>query len=297
MSGGPIRNKTDIYSEQQVRSALNKSGIRIASEISSHFIVFCIYHSNHSTPSAEVDKESGLFYCFSCQSTTDLTHLVMKANKISYFQAKRLIGEYDYNITELISGCLDEEEFTPFDQAIIDRLHSQVWGEGSDYLHSRNISDRSIQDYTLGFSSTQGMVAIPIHTQNGSLAGIVGRSVSGKRFNNSRGLQKSRLLFNLHRVWTSPHVYVVESSFDTIRLGQVGIAAVATLGASISVEQIDLLKRSFDEITIIPDRDAAGDAMTLKIQKIIPYANIWTLPDGIHDVGDLSDEELCGIIK
>lgn len=297
MSGGPSRNKAGVYTEQQIKNALVKSGVRVASEISSHFIVYCIYHSNHATPSGEVDKETGLFYCFSCQATTDLPHLIMRAGKMSYFQALRLIGDNDYDIVELINKNLAVEEEVPFDQSVVDRLHSQVWGEGSEYLHSRNISDRAIQAFQLGFSENQNMVTIPIHTPSGTLAGFVGRSIEGKRFKNNRGLQKSRLLFNLHRVWTSSSVYVVESSFDAIRLWQVGVPSVATLGASISNEQIELLKRSFDDITIIPDSDQAGEAMTLKVQKIIPYANIWTLPDEIHDVGDMSDEELCGIIK
>jgi len=221
----------------------------------------------------------------------------MRAGNMSYFQALRLIGDNDYDIVEVINKNLEEESVEEFDQSIIDRLHSQVWGEGSEYLHVRRINDRSIQEYQLGYSVAQDMVTIPVHTFNGNLAGFVGRSIRDKRFKNNRGLQRSRLLFNLHRVWTSPHVYVVESSFDAIRLGQVGISAVATLGASISNEQIELLKRSFDEITIIPDKDMAGEAMIVKIQKIIPYANIYTLPDVIHDVGDLTDQELCDIIR
>lgn len=285
------------YTEAQIENALQKSGVRVSHEIASHFIVYCPYHHNDNTPAGEVDKETGQFYCFSCQSTTDLPHLIAKTGGQTYFQALRLIGDNDYNIVEVIESNLKEaDELESFDQSIIDKLHSQVWGIGSEYFHKRGINDGSIQGFELGYSSNQGMVTVPIHLPNGNPAGFVGRSIEGKRFKNNRGLQKSRLLFNLHRVWTSPNIFVVESSFDAIRLAQAGIPGVATLGAGISEEQINLLKRSFDDITLIPDKDIAGETMAKKIQQGIPYASIYELPDDIHDVGDLTDDALCGIM-
>lgn len=259
--------------------------------------MYCPYHHNDNTPAGEVDKESGLFYCFGCQSTTDLLHLVMKSSGLNYFKALRLIGDSDYNIVEVVNKNLAVEEIEPFDQSVIDKLHSQIWGEGSVYLSSRGISSKSITLYELGYSNNQRMVTVPIHTATGTCAGFVGRSIEGKRFKNNRGLQKSQLLFNLHRVWTSPRVYVAESSFDVIRLGQVEVPAVATLGSGISTIQCDLLRRSFDEIIIIPDRDKAGETMTNKLLEAIPYIEVLELPDHAHDIGDLTDDELRGILE
>jgi DNA primase len=284
-----------IYSEAQVENALTKSGVRIVSEIGTHFIVFCEYHNNYHTASAEVDKESGLFYCFSCQSTTDLPHLVMKASGMSYFEALRLIGEEDYDIAALVAKNTEDREIESFDQGIIDRLHSSVWGVGSEYFHTRHINDASIIRFELGYSDKQAMVTVPVHSPEGTLWGFVGRSIEGKRFKNNRGLNKSLTLFNLHRVWTSPRVFVVESSFDAIRLDQVGIPAVATLGAGISNEQIELLRRSFDDIVIIPDNDDAGESMYRKMLKLIPYAQVLPL-SGVKDVGELSDDDLTSLV-
>ena len=284
-----------IYSEGQVENALTKSGVRIVSEIGTHFIVFCEYHNNYHTASAEVDKESGLFYCFSCQSTTDLPHLVMKASGMTYFEALRLIGEEDYDIAALVAKNTEDREIEGFDQSIIDRLHSSVWGVGSEYFHSRHINDQSIIRFELGYSDKQSMVTVPVHSPEGVLWGFVGRSIEGKRFKNNRGLNKSLTLFNLHRVWTSPRVFVVESSFDAIRLDQVGIPSVATLGAGISNEQIEILKRSFDDIVIIPDNDEAGESMYRKLLKLVPYAQVLPL-SGVKDVGELSDDDLTSLV-
>ena len=64
--------------------------------------------------------------------------------------------------------------------------------------------------------------------------GFVARSVEGKDFKNTPKLPKSKVLFNLHRAKIYDSVYVVESSFDAIRLDQCGIPAVATLGSNVS---------------------------------------------------------------
>lgn len=273
MHRGTDRTKTNIYTESQVKRAIQGAGIDIASEISTHFIIFCPYHSNHRTPSGEVDKETGMFYCFSCSSTTSLVGLMQKMG-LSYFRALRLIGDEDYNIVEQIDKILVEQTIPEFDVALVERLHEQVWGRGSEYLNNRYISDEMIRKYQLGYSARQDMITIPVHSPHGVLWGFVGRSVAGKAFKNNRGLPKRKTLYNIHRVWTHETVYVVESALDAIRMTELGYPAVATLGSGISVEQMDLLSKTFDGIILVPDNDEAGRGMTEKILSRIPYAQI-----------------------
>lgn len=297
-TGNGRKSTSDVYAEGQVERALKNSNIRIAGDTYSHIMVYCQYHDNRRTASAEVDKTSGLFYCFSCRATTDLPHLVMKATGKNYFEALRLIGSNDYDISKEVDRLLDQHIPAEFDQIVVDRLHADVWGRGSDYLNSRGITDKSIKELELGYSRKQDMVTVPVHSPTGVLWGFVGRSIEGKVFKNNKGLEKKLTLFNMHRVWTSSRVFVVESSFDAIRMWQLGIPAVATLGSGISIEQIELLKRTFDEIILIPDNDGpgkAGDIMTRKLLKEIPYADILYL-DGAHDVGDLSDDDLTTLV-
>ena len=294
-SGYGRKSSGAIYTEEQVGRALRSAGVRIAGEILTHYIVFCDYHDNFNTPSAEVDKRTGMFYCFSCKQTASLEDLLMHKKNWTYFQAIRVIGDSDYNIVEEIDSLLDDDpEPELFDQSVIDRLHRNVWGRGSQYLNSRNISNSTIEKFELGYSSKRDMVIVPVHDLNNNLRGFVARSVEGKRFKNNKGLKKSDLLFNANRCWTSPRVFVVESSFDAIRLWQVGMPAVATLGAGISNKQIDLLQKTFDDIIVIPDNDDAGKGMEIKILEHIPYAQIIWL-EGVHDVGNLDDDDLTNL--
>ena len=137
------------------------------------------------------------------------------------------------------------------------------------------------------------MVTIPVHSPDGITVGFVGRSIEGKDFKNTPGLPKSKTLFNLHRVKTADKVYVVESSFDAIRLDQVGMPAVATLGANVSNSQTELLQKYFNNIIVIADNDEAGGNMKDKIiEKLGSRVSVIQLNKEYKDIGDMPDEEI-----
>jgi DNA primase len=117
--------------------------------------------------------------------------------------------------------------------------------------------------------------------------------VEGKEFKNTPGLPKSKILFNLHRVRNQDTVYVVESSFDAIRLGQNGIPAVATLGANVSRNQIDLLTKYFNNAIVIGDNDDAGKGMQSKIlDRLGNRATLINIPSRFKDIGDMTDDDI-----
>jgi DNA primase len=137
------------------------------------------------------------------------------------------------------------------------------------------------------------MVTVPVHSPDGVPIGFVGRSIEGKDFKNTPGLPKSKTLFNLHRVKKSDIVYVVESSFDVIRLDQLGIPAVATLGANVSGKQIELLQKYFNNILVIADNDEAGGNMKDRIiEKLGSRVSVVQLNTKYKDIGDMPDEEI-----
>ena len=121
----------------------------------------------------------------------------------------------------------------------------------------------------------------------------MGRSIEGKDFKNTPKLPKSKVLFNLNKVKTASRVYVVESSFDAIRLDQVGLPAVATLGANVSSKQIDLLQKYFSDIMIIADNDEAGGNMKEKIvERLNGNVTVINLDKQYKDIGDMDDTSI-----
>jgi DNA primase len=292
----------NYYSESQIRRSLLASGIDIVSEVDIDFIIFCPFHSNNRTPAGEVHKTSGMFYCFACQETKDLVEVVMQASGRSYFEAARLIDSKSdsKNILENVTQMLEKKiQFEEYDSEMIDKLNSNALSmeRAADYYKSRKITKESVIKYKLGYSDKQDMVTIPVYSPDGICLGFVGRSVEGKVFKNTPGLQKSKTLFNLQRAKRYDKVFVVESSFDAIRLEQVGVHAVATLGATISKEKRKLIKKYLNQDIDLGDNDEAGRNMSKKMIDFFGSGCIApSLPEGIKDVSDLSNDDLKSFV-
>jgi DNA primase len=289
------RNQANLYTKDQIKRVITGSGINIEGEVDTDFIIFCPFHGNHRTPAGEIDKSTGFFFCFSCHKISDLTEFVMHVSGRTYFEAERFIYSKKTisNIADEINNKLIEKPlYVPFDEILIQRLNIQALESprAIRYYSGRQISEDSIRKFKLGYSEKQDMVTIPVASPDGLSVGFVGRSIDGKDFKNTPGLPKSKILFNLHRVKSSNRIYVVESSFDAIRLDQVGMPAVATLGSNVSNFQIDLLKKYFNEIVVIADNDEAGGNMKQKIKdKIGPKATEIKLNSKYKDIGDMDD--------
>ncbi len=216
----------------------------------------------------------------------------------TYFEAVRFIKskETESNLELQINKALvEKQDYIPYDEILIKRLNNQALESprAMRYFQGRLITEESVKKFALGYSEKQDMVTIPVASPDGIDIGFVGRSVEGKEFKNTPGLPKSKVLFNLHRIKTAGKVYVVESSFDAIRLDQCGFPAVATLGANVSKIQTDLLQKYFNNIIVIADNDEAGGNMKEKlIEKLGNRVTVITLDKKYKDIGDMSDEDI-----
>ena len=292
------RNQDHIYTEDQVQRVLAGSGITVESEVTSDYLIFCPFHGNHRTPAAEVNKNSGVFFCFSCQKACDLVELIMHTSGRTYFEAARYIKSKETNSTiqqDIDKQLNTEPEFVEFDEFTVKRLNSTALESprAMRYFNGRLITEASVRKFQLGYSDKRDMVTIPVHSPDGMCVGFVGRSVEGKEFKNSPKLPKSKTLFNLNRVKTSRTVYVVESSFDAIRLDQCGMPAVATLGASVNGTQMELLQKYFNDIIVIADNDEAGSGMKDRlVEKLGPRVTVLQLEKQYKDIGDMDDESI-----
>lgn len=288
----------DIYTEEQIKRVLTGAGIDIEAEYGTDYIVYCPYHNNSRTPAGEVSKESGLFFCFGCQTTKSLVEFVMHTSGRTYFEAMRFIKSKEQNadIESIVNKTLyAPPEFVQYDELLVKRLSKQALESprAVRYFEGRRITKESIQKFDLGYSEKQDSVTVPMHSPDGMCLGFVARTVEGKEFKNTPGLPKSKILFNLHRIKTSSIVYVVESSFDAIRLDQVGFPAVATLGANVSTSQIKLLEKYFNNIVLLADNDEAGAIMSDKlIEKLGNKVAVIKLDKKYKDIGDMEDEAI-----
>lgn len=293
----------EFYSEEQVRRTLLACGVDIVNEVESHFIIYCPYHNNFRTPAGEVDKETGQFYCFGCQDSKTLVELVMFTSKRSFFESLRLIGgkKQNVNISQEVDKVLNKEpEYTEFDIQTVYRLNKDALSSwrAAEYLKGRSITKESVEKYLIGYSEKQDMITIPVFSPDGICVGMVGRSVEGKQFKNTPNMPRNKTFFNISRNKAADKIFLVESSFDAIRIEQVGGKAIASLGSSVSRVQRDLLKKYFNSIILISDNDDAGKSMRDKlIQSLGNIVIPAELPETIKDVSDMNDKQLKQYIE
>lgn len=290
-------NTDGYYQEGQIAATLKACNVKVGGEIDTHYLIFCPFHYNVRTPACEIDKTSGMFHCFACGESGHLIVMVMQLTNRTYFEAVRLISSFqqEENISDTIENLVDSSnEIEEFDVNLINKLHENLINNDRavEYFYSRNIMMESILKFKLGYSEKQDMVTVPITDKDGIFMGFVGRSIEGKSFKNSTGLAKSKTLFNLNNT-KYQKIVVVESSFDVIRLDQVGVNAVATLGATISRTQIELLQKYAKEVLVCPDNDDAGKKLEEKIDKYLgnKFSGAIRLNHG-KDVGDLTNKEI-----
>jgi DNA primase len=292
------RKQANLYTKEQIKRVITGSGLTIESEVDSDYILFCPFHNNNRTPAGEVDKNNGTFFCFSCHKISDLIELVMHTTGRTYFESIRFIKNKETQMDlekEINKQLYVKPEFTPFDELILKRLNNNLSSSdrAKDYFKYRKIDSSSCSKFALGYSEKQDMVTVPVHSPDGMPLGFVGRSIEGKEFKNTPGLPKSKTLFNLHRVKTADKVYVVESSFDAIRLDQCGFPSVATLGSNVSNIQIELLQKYFNNIIVIADNDEAGGNMKTKIvEKLGSRVSVIKLDKQYKDIGDMDDKSI-----
>ena len=110
---------------------------------------------------------------------------------------------------------------------------------------------------------------LPIKNVTGSIAAFAGRSLDGsnpKYLNSAESsvFHKGYTLFNIDKAKDAmkqdKNALIVEGYFDVMRLYKSGFKnAVAPMGTALTHEQIALLKRYADEITVMFDGDSAGE--------------------------------------
>ena len=295
------RNKqkpSTVLSAEQTKRILVGIGIDVEGEVDTDYLIFCPYHGNHRTPAGEVDKIKGTFYCFSCHTIADIHEFIMHVSGRTYFEAARYIKSKSQEgsiAQEVAEKLVDKPDYVPFDELLIQRLNKQAIdsARAMTYFNGRRITEDSVRKFSLGYSVNRDMLTIPVHSPDGIPVGFVGRSVEGKEFKNTPKLPKSKTLFNLHRIKSSNSVYVVESSFDAIRLDQVGMTAVATLGSNVSNIQIELLRKYFNNIFVIADNDEAGGNMKERIvEKLGSRVSVIQLDKKYKDIGEMEDEDI-----
>lgn len=122
----------------------------------------------------------------------------------------------------------------------------------------------------------RGRIVFPVFSVAGRVLAFGGRLVTQKddapKYINSPETliyQKGQVLYGLHlaknHITRKDNCYIVEGYIDLLRMHQAGIQnVVATLGTSLTTDQIRLLRRYSNNVTVVFDGDAAGVKAALR---------------------------------
>lgn len=328
----------EVYTDEQVEAILERCGIEVYSENETHFICLCPFHGNTNSPAFEIDKESGLWVCFnpSCEETGTLEDLVRRRTKLNSFQTLRLILQCatatPKSLDERVAKALEDTgAFPTMSYDKISQLHESLWNSPAlDYMHGRGFDDDTLKYFEVGYSperilpqpyrSRPEMVVVPMHDIKGNPVGVIGRSLHGKDFRNSKKLPTSATAWNIHRARKAGGTVIVcESSFDAMRIHQAGYPnVIALLGKSLSWSIVSQLEKNFSIIVIMTDYDQPqytekckkcqyrchghrpgrdlGRAIVTKTRnrKILwaAYDDTCVYPRGVKDASDMNDDEI-----
>lgn len=303
----------ETYSQSHMRALIRVLGIDVVGETTNDFLCLCPFHGNRNTPSFSISHTKGLYLCFnpSCGVSGNINELVSELTHRNEFESLRFIlslkKESEGNFEDELASLLeDKPDFEEFSQDKLDELHNEIDERSTSYFESRGITKKSIDHFKLGYSKNQDMVIVPVHSPDGMPVGLVGRSIEGKSFKNSKHLPRSKTMFNIHRAKREGGtIIIVESCFDVIRFYEAGFPnAVATLGGHLSNENIDNLNRYSSKIIIATDADDAGRklgkelAYKLKNKELLwaSYDKGIIYPHGAKDIGDMTNEEISQCI-
>jgi DNA primase len=245
----------------------------------------CILPYGHidNSPSFFINKESGAYNCYCCGSGNWGSLLKAMDWEVEYENIlmdimHNSIWKDTLNLVKKIPYTQDREKSYPV--KTYKKIKIDTNNEFTKYLRDRNIFDKIISRFELGYSNEYdnkyksnyvNKVLIPVYNTKGKFLWMEGRSIYKEKHRYFRpfGIIKTKYLFNYHRAKENKkYVIVVEGIIDAMILWIYGLNSVCCFGSVISEDQFALLS-IFDEIIICLDNDAAGIKGWLKVKKKI----------------------------
>src|SRR5688572_22790178 len=248
-----------FLSRDQLENILSQVGVRIVTETAKDLICYCPFHHNVDTPALNFEKTSP--YRWRCQNakcgkTGNIFSLITKkgytVNEARHMLFSNItsLDDFEKLMQELLSNDDEEENvwegFDPFKFVNEDIAHGE---RAKQYALSRGITEFSYKFFLMGYSSAKDMLVIPVHGADGAMLGVIGRSIEGKQYRYSAGLQRGKTIFNIRNADAfasmddHSEIILTEGALDSIYISQAGFNNVGTvLGSAISEDQWKLLK-------------------------------------------------------
>lgn len=275
-------------------------------ELESDYMVTCAYHKGgmEDKPSLGINKETGVFHCFTCGEKGDVLQLLQDTLDLPRSKViQKLAGEYIYSGGRR-SIDFDLSPPTPVQPIDKRKVMSsiEVNQRAVAYLASRGIRQIVTTYFPIGYNKEHDTIQLYVQDLKGDFIYYKERAIKDKRFYNTEDVKKSNYLFGarqLLRYWDrkSP-VWICESEIDCLTCWSRGAFAVAIGGSHISKAQLAILKGlGIREIYNGLDRDEAGvegwELFKKMAKTMLCYDTIF--PTNAKDINDLTESDFTKI--
>ena len=241
------------------------------------------------SPSWSMNSDNGLWICYSCGARGTLNGLVWELTGKSSIEASTML------MNSLVDG-LDKPRVEHIPDFNIQQYLSFPLPP-EDELRKKRISNDCARVYGIRWNEERNSWIIPIINPDHS---IIGWQEKAPRFvkNYPTGIRMRDTLFGIERFVSSVAI-LVESPLDVVRFASSfdGMQCLASFGASITHDQLQLLYNKADKVIVALDNDEAGITSAKKIFKDMP-----SLKNGVQwlkykhteakDIGDMTDDEV-----
>lgn len=285
-------------------------------ESGNNIMICCPYHDDHK-PSAGIQKEVGIFHCFTCGETHTLSELISHCfgkEDFGKFGRKWLIRNFVNVEVENRDVRYDVENGKIYMGNESNPIRDNVHGEHNardnspteeeldsyrfyhPYMYKRGMNDEVIDIFDIGYDKNTDCITFPVRDEEGETLFIARRSVKGKFFNYPGGAIKPLYgIYELSQLEKFPEeVYVCESMIDCILLWKHKRYAVALNGVGSKLAYKQLNDLPCRKLVLATDNDEAGMKARKTLRKNIVNKVMYDLiiPEGRKDIGECTDEEI-----
>lgn len=265
--------------------------------------------NNDESPSAYINSNNGLMMCHGCKFHGSVVVLVADIQQVSRVTAERWLRDtFGIEFNEPIGGSMAAETEARFrlltpalpiarpPESYLSSVrldwHVDPLETFQQYMIDRGLSRESLTDWQIGYDYLSDRLTIPVRDLDGELTGVKGRDwcgshpakylVIGDRPGSSRlrygfgTYEVSEVVFGLDRARETRWAVLVEGELDAIALSQMGIPRpIASNGSNFSSRQARLIVDECDEVVVMYDAGAAGEAGTARVVEALePFIRV-----------------------
>lgn len=297
---------------EKLEEILRNVGVKVVAETEHDLLCYCPFHHNVDSPAFNISKKQPYpWKCWNgaCGQKGNIFSLLYKKG-YSPAEVKKI----------LVQGEVEPSEYLEFLQQILaepeevvnvwknedpnrfadeDRQHGDV---ARRYAISRGVTEEAFEHFKMGYSAKKDMLIVPAFYDNGEMAGVIGRSIKGKQYRYSAGLQRGALIWNANNAAhaQSDEIILTEGSLDAVYVWQAGYHNVgAVLGSAISPVQWKVIRKHFGAVTCFFDNDDAGISLKQTIisnTRDLIVSAVEYLAEDAKDPGDLTQEQIQQMI-